>query len=40
MGATCGTYGGDEGCIKVFAGKPEGKRPIGKPRHIYMGRYY
>jgi len=32
MGGACSTYGGEERCIKVFVGKPEGKRPLEKPR--------
>jgi hypothetical protein len=32
MGGACSTYGGEERCIRVFVGKPEGKRPIGSPR--------
>ena len=31
MGGACGTYGGEESCI-VLVGKPEGKRPLGRPR--------
>ena len=27
-----GTYGGRERCAKVLVGKPEGKRPLGRPR--------
>jgi hypothetical protein len=30
MGWACGTYGGGERCAQV--GKPEGKRPLGRPR--------
>jgi hypothetical protein len=26
------TYGGEEMCIRGFGGKPEGKRPLGRPR--------
>jgi hypothetical protein len=25
-------YGGEERCIQGFVGKPEGKRPLGRPR--------
>jgi hypothetical protein len=25
-------HGGDEGCIKCFVGKPEGKGPLVRPR--------
>jgi hypothetical protein len=32
MGRTCGTYGGEERCIQGFSGKPEGRRPLGRPR--------
>jgi len=29
----CSTYGGEERCIQGFGvGKPEGKRPLGRPR--------
>ena len=30
MGGACGTYGG--GVHMVLVGKPEGKRPLGRPR--------
>jgi len=32
MGGTCGAYGGGERCATVLVGKPEGKRPLGRPR--------
>jgi hypothetical protein len=33
VGGTCGTRGRGEGCVcKVLVGKPEGKRPPGRPR--------
>ena len=32
MGRTSGTYGGRESCAQGLAGKPEGKRPLGRPR--------
>jgi len=32
MGGACGTYGGEERRIQVLVGKPEGKRPLGRPR--------
>jgi hypothetical protein len=32
MGAACSAYGGYETFIQCFDGKPEGKRPLGKPR--------
>ena len=31
MGGACGTYGG-RGVHKVLVGKPDGKRPMGRPR--------
>ena len=31
MGGACSTYGGERRCIQGLAGKPEGKRPLGKP---------
>jgi len=37
MGGTCGTYGGEERCIHGLVGKPDGKRLLGRPRHIYGG---
>jgi hypothetical protein len=33
MGGACSIYGGEERCMQVFRGKPEGKRPLGRPRH-------
>ena len=32
MGGACSAYGGEERCIQVLVGKPEGKRPLGRPR--------
>jgi hypothetical protein len=33
MGVTCSAHGGDEKlCIKFLVGKPEWKRPLGRPR--------
>ena len=32
MGGLCGAYGGGRGVHKVLVGKPEGKRPLGRPR--------
>ena len=33
MGVACSTYGGDRrGVCRVLVGKPEGKRPLGRPR--------
>ena len=34
MGGNCSAYGGEEGpTYRVLEGKPEGKRPVGRPRH-------
>jgi len=33
MGGACGKYGVEEGCIEGFGGRPEGRRPLGRPRH-------
>jgi len=34
MGRACGTYGGERrGVYRFLVGKPEGKRPLGRPRH-------
>ena len=32
MDGACGTFGGEERCIQGLVGKPEGKRPLGRPR--------
>jgi hypothetical protein len=32
MGRTCGAYGGGKRGAQVLVGKPEGKRPLGRPR--------
>jgi hypothetical protein len=31
MGGTCSTCGSDEECLKILTGKPERKRPLGRP---------
>jgi hypothetical protein len=33
VGWTCGTHGGGGGAYRVLVGRPEGKRPLGRPRH-------
>jgi hypothetical protein len=33
MGGECSAYGEGRGVHRVFSGKPEGKRPLGKPKH-------
>jgi len=32
MGGVCGTYVEGRGVYRVLVGKPEGKRPLGRPR--------
>jgi hypothetical protein len=32
MGRACGAYGEDRGLHRVLVGKPDGKRPLGRPR--------
>jgi len=32
MGGACGAYGGGERVYRVLVGKPEGKRPLGRPK--------
>jgi len=32
MGGACGVYGGGKGVHWVLVGKPEGKKPLGRPR--------
>ena len=33
MGRTCSTYGATQKAYRVLVGKPESKRPLGRPRH-------
>jgi hypothetical protein len=33
MGRACGTYGREVRLYRVLVGKPEGKRPLERPRH-------
>jgi hypothetical protein len=32
VGGTCGTHGEERNVQRVLVGKPEGKRPLGRPR--------
>jgi len=36
MGWACGAYGWVEGVYRVLLGKPEGRRPLGRPRRRYV----
>jgi hypothetical protein len=33
VGRACGTHGRGEKILKVLVGKPQEKRPLGRPRH-------
>jgi hypothetical protein len=35
LGGACSTYGDRIGVYRVMVRKPEGKRPLGRPRHRY-----
>jgi hypothetical protein len=32
VGGTCGTHGEGRGIYRVLVGRPEGKKPLGRPR--------
>jgi hypothetical protein len=36
MGSTCRTDGVKGNAYSILVGKPEGKRPLGRPRHMWM----
>jgi hypothetical protein len=36
MGRTCSTNGEKRNAYRVFVGKPEGKRPLGRPRRRWV----
>ena len=36
MGWACGSYGRGEGAYRVLVGKPEGNRPLGRPRRRWV----
>jgi len=36
MGWACGAYGEERGLYRVLVGKPEGKRPLGRPRRRWV----
>jgi len=33
MGGASGIYGGQRGAYRILVGKPEGRKPLGRPRH-------
>jgi hypothetical protein len=37
VGRTCGILGGGEKCLQGLVGRPEGKRPLGRPRRRWEG---
>jgi hypothetical protein len=32
MGGTCSTFGGKRAAYRILVGRPEGRRPLGRPR--------
>jgi hypothetical protein len=36
MGRACGTNGETRNAYRILVGKPEGKRPLGKPRRRWV----
>jgi hypothetical protein len=36
MGGPCSTNGEKRNAYRLLVGKPEGKRPLGKPRHRWV----
>jgi hypothetical protein len=36
VGGACSTHGGDENAFKILVGKPQRKRPLGRPRCRWM----
>jgi hypothetical protein len=37
VGGTCSTHGEERGVYRVLVGRPEGKRPLGRPRRRWEG---
>jgi len=37
MGGTCSNYGEGKGVYRIWVGKPEGKRPLERPRSRWKG---
>jgi hypothetical protein len=38
MGGACGMYGREQRCNRVLVGRPEGKRPLRRPRFRWEDR--
>jgi hypothetical protein len=36
MGGPCSTNGGKRNAYRLLLGKPEGKRPLGRPRRMWV----
>jgi hypothetical protein len=36
MGRACSTNGENRNAYRVLVGEPEGKRPLGRPRHRWL----
>jgi hypothetical protein len=36
MGRACSTNGEKRNAYRILVGKPEGKRPLGRPRHRWL----
>jgi hypothetical protein len=36
MGRSCSTYGGKRNAYRLFVGKPEGKRSLGRPKRRWV----
>jgi hypothetical protein len=36
MGRPCNTNGAKRNAYRLWVGKPEGKRPLGRPRHRWV----
>jgi hypothetical protein len=37
MGRACSTNGKNRDAYSILVGKPQGKRPLGRPRHRWVG---
>jgi hypothetical protein len=37
MGRICSTNGGEEDAYRILVGKPEGRRPLGRPTRRWVG---
>jgi hypothetical protein len=37
MGGACSTNGGEENTYRLLVGKPEERRPLGRPKRRWLG---